>query len=123
MITYKSINGLPVDEQGNIVECKFTLIQDDYVLAFDSHDELMKYIKPDTSFTKRAEIEQQAEELFDQALSNNWYSRFDVQFYAKEGEQKAIDLMTYYDFLWATIEANFADNNFDFELPEFDIRK
>lgn len=123
MIKYKSINGLPVDEQGNIVECQFSLVQGDYVLVFDSHDELMKYIKPDTSFTKRAEIEQQAEELFDKALADNWYSRFDVQFYAKEGEQTAIELMTYYDFLWSTIEANFADNNFDFELPEFDIRK
>lgn len=123
MIKYKSINGLPVDEQGNVVKCQFSLVQGEYVLVFESYEELMKYINPDLSFVKRAEIEQQAEELFDKALADNWYSRFDVIYYAKEGEQIAIDLMTYYDFLWATIEANFADNNFDFELPEFDIRK
>lgn len=120
MIKYKSLNGLPVDEQGNLVECKYSLVQGDYVLVFESHEELMKYINPDTTFPKRAEIEQQAEDLFDQALADNWYSRFDVQFYATQGEQKAIDLMTYYDFLWSTIEINFDNNNFDFDLPTFD---
>lgn len=123
MIKYNSVNGLPVDEQGNLVECKYSLVQGDYVLVFDSNEELMSYINPDANIYKRGLIEQQAEDLFDQALADNWYSRFDVQFYATQGEQKAIDLMTYYDFLWSTIEANFADNDFDFELPTFDIRK
>ena len=123
MIKYKSVNGLPVDEQGNLVECKYSLVQGDYVLVFDSNEELMAYINPDVNIYKRGLIEQQAEDLFDQALADNWYSRFDVQFYATQGEQIAIDLMTYYDFLWSTIEANFADNDYDFELPTFDIRK
>lgn len=120
MITYKSINGLPVDEQGNIVECKFTLVQGDYVLAFDSYEELMKYIKPDTSFIKRAEIEQQAEDLFDEALNNNWYSRFDVQIYAEQGEKTAQDLIVYYKTLWNVIETNFSADNYNFELPIFE---
>ena len=120
MIKYNSVNGLPVDEQGNVVECKYSLAQGDYVLVLDSNEELMSYINPDANIYKRGLIEQQAEDLFDQALADNWYSRFDVQFYATQGEQKAIDLMTYYDFLWSTIEINFDNNNFDFDLPTFD---
>lgn len=119
MIKYHSINGLPVDEQGNVVECQFSLVQGEYVLVFESNDELMAYIRPDKSFIKRGEIEQQAEELFDQALSDNWYSRFDVQLYANKGEQKAIDLLSYYELLWSTIEINFENDNFNFDLPIF----
>lgn len=98
---------------------------DSYYYFFETEKEKDNFYAgiPNDNSGIKAEIEQRAEELFDKALSDNWYSRFDVQFYAKEGEQKAIELMTYYDFLWSTIEANFADNDFDFELPEFDIRK
>lgn len=119
MIKYNSINGLPVDEKGNIVECQFSLVQGEYVLVFESNDELMAYIKPDTSFVKRGEKEQQAEGLFDVALEENWYSRFDVMLYAQQGEQKAIDLLAYYDSLWRLIESNFNQGIYEFELPHF----
>lgn len=120
MIKYKSINGLPIDEQGNIVECQYSLVQGDCVLVFESHEKLMAHIKPDTSFPKRAAIEQEAEILFDEALKKYWYSRFDVQIYAQQGEQNAIKLIQYYQFLWQTIETNFSINNFDFSLPKLD---
>ena len=64
-------------------------------------------------------IEQQAEMLFDAALEENWYSRFDVQFYANKGEAKAISLMQYYDNLWKLIQQNFENGNYDFQLPEY----
>jgi len=64
-------------------------------------------------------IEQQAEMLFDAALEENWYSRFDVQFYANKGEAKAISLMQYYDNLWKLIQQNFKNGNYDFKLPEY----
>lgn len=96
---------------------------DSYYYFFETEKEKENFYAgiPNDNSGIKAEIEQRAEELFDKALADNWYSRFDVQFYAKEGEQTAIELMTYYDFLWSTIEANFADNDFDFELPEFRI--
>jgi len=68
---------------------------------------------------KRDEIEQEAERLFDEALNNNWYSRFDVKIYAEKGEAKAIELINYYELLWKTIEQNFANNNYNFKLPKF----
>lgn len=120
MIKYKSINGLPVDEQGNIVECKYSLVQGDYVLVFDSYEELMNYIKPDLSFVKRAEIEQQAEELFDKSLADNWYTKFDIYLYASKGEKLAVDILAYYEYLWETIETNFNQDNYNFKLPNFE---
>lgn len=94
---------------------------DSYYYFFETEKEKENFYAgiPNDNSGKKAEIEQRAEKLFDKALADNWYSRFDVQFYAKEGEQTAIDLLIYYDYLWNVIEENFENEVYDFKLPEY----
>lgn len=77
----------------------------------------MVYENPD--IIRKKEIEQIAEEKFDKALQENWYSRFDVYYYAEKGEPKAVSLLNYYDHVWSVIEQNFLENNFIFEVPDY----
>jgi len=79
-----------------------------------------KTIEPEINIAQiKWDIEQQAEVLFDSALDQEWYSRFDVQLYAQKGEPRAIALLNYYESLWSTIEMNFKRDNYNFKLPEY----
>ena len=82
--------------------------------------EIEKIIEPEINIAQiKWDIEQQAEVLFDTALDQEWYSRFDVQLYAQKGEPRAIALLNYYESLWSTIETNFNNDNYDFKLPQY----
>lgn len=93
-----------------------------YFYFFDDEIEMELFYNslPIDNSGKKAEIELQAEELFYQALEDNWYTKFDIYLYANKGEQKAVDILAYYEYLWETIETNFNQDNYNFKLPNFE---
>lgn len=120
MIKVNNINGTPEYEPKEYVGIHS---DDKFFYFFETPEECHKFYTeiPTNPEWKKEEIEQQAEELMDKALEQNWYSRFDVQFYAQKGEPQAIKVLKYYENLWRIIEDNFSNGNYDFKLPEYDI--
>lgn len=119
MIKVPNINGSPESTPKKYIGVHS---DDSYYYFFETEKEKDNFYAgiPNDNSGIKAEIEQRAEELFDKALANNWYSRFDVQIYAERGEKTAQDLIVYYKTLWSVIETNFSADNYTFELPIFE---
>jgi hypothetical protein len=118
MIKVNNIKGKPESIPDNYVGINS---DDKFFYFFETEKEKESFYAelPVNPEWNKQSIEDRAERLFDKALEENWYSRFDVQFYANKGEAKAISLMQYYNNLWKLIEQNFENGNYDFKLPEY----